>query len=75
MRLAHEEEIREFNDRWEGTLQKLSETSHKVEEDLTAQHESELEILEEDIQAMGEPTIKFSAGLLDMKCKLGHLIR
>ena len=45
-----------------------------MEEDLKNQHQEELDMLEEDIQAMGEPTIKFSASLLNKKCKLKHLI-
>jgi hypothetical protein len=75
LRQAHDLEIKKFNDKWEYTLFQLSETSKKIEDDLQLQHEQEMELLEEEIQAMGDPPIKFSAELLDRKFKLRQLIK
>lgn len=75
MRQAHDLEIKKFNDKWEYTLFQLSETSKKIEDDLQMQHEQEMELLEEEIQAMGDPPIKFSSELLNRKFKLKQLIK
>lgn len=75
MRQAHDREIKEFNDKWEYTLFQLSETSKKIEDDLQKQHEQEMLLLEEEIVAMGDPQVKFSADLLDKKFKLRQLIK
>ena len=68
-------EIKQFNDKWEYTLFQLSETSKKIEDDLQKQHEQEMLLLEEEINAMGDPQIKFSGDLLDKKFKLKQLIK
>ena len=68
-------EIKKFNDKWEYTLFQLSETSKKIEDDLQKQHEQEMLLLEEEIEAMGDPPIKFSSELLDRKFKLKQLIK
>ena len=75
MREQHDQEIREFNDRWEYTLFKLSETSKKIEDDLHKQHQQEMEMLEDDIQKMSLENIKYSGGLLDKFHKLRHLVK
>ena len=75
MRQAHDLEIKQFNDKWEFTLFQLSETSKKIEDDLQRQHEQEMVLLEEEIEAMGDPPVKFSAELLDRKFKLKQLIK
>lgn len=53
----------------------MSETSKKIEDDLQNQHEQEMYILEEEIEAAGEPPIKFSADLLNKKFRLTQLIK
>ena len=71
----HDQEIKEFNDKWEYTLYQLSETSKKIEDDLHAQHKKELVLLEEEIEAFGPAPLKFSSKLLDKKYKLRQLIK
>jgi uncharacterized membrane protein YgcG len=71
----HDTEIKNFNDRWEYTLFKLSETSKKIEDDLHTQHETEMQMLEEEIENMGQPPVKFSSGLLNKKYKLKFLVK
>ena len=75
MKETHDEEIKQFNDRWEYTLFKLSETSKKIEDDLHRQHENEMAALEEEINASQMPTVKYSAGLLNKQYKLKQLVK
>ena len=39
------------------------------------QHETEMQMLEEDIEKMGQPAVKFSSGLLNKKYKLKFLVK
>lgn len=39
------------------------------------QHETEMQMLEEEIEKMGQPAVKFSSGLLNKKYKLKYLIK
>lgn len=75
MRQQHDSEIQEFNDRWEYTLFKLSETSKKIEDDLRQQQDYEMGLLEDEIQQMSLANVKFSSGLLNKFHKLKYLVK
>ena len=54
---------------------KLSETSKKIEDDLHQQHQTEMEMLEDEIQSMNLDKVKYSSGLLNQIYKLKFLVK
>lgn len=75
MKQLNEDQINEFNERWDAIIFDLTEDSKKIENDLRDQHEAERAKLEEEISRQQTPPVKFSSELLDNNFKLEQLIR
>ena len=75
MKQLNEDQIMEFNDRWDAIINDLTEDSKKIENDLLDQHEAERRKLEEEIARQQVPPVKYSSQLLDNNFKLEQLMK
>ena len=75
MKKLNEEQIQEFNDRWENIIFELTDESKKIEKEMLEQHEAERARLEEEIMKIQAPGTKYSPALLNDRHKLHHLVR
>ncbi len=75
LKKLNEEQISEFNDRWENILYELTEESKKIEEDIINQHNAEQNRLDEEIEGLRIPYPKFSVDLLNDRFRLTQLIK
>lgn len=71
----NDEQICEFNEKWEGIIFELTDYSKKIESDLLEQHEAERMRLNEEIAKIQIPPPKFSPDLLNDIFKLKQLIK
>lgn len=71
----NDEQINEFNDKWENIIFELTDYSKKIEKDLLEQHQAERKRLDEEIAKIQVPPPKYSPSLLDDKFKLKQLIK
>jgi len=71
----NEEQINEFNERWETIIFELTDEAKKLEQEVLAQHEAERERIDEEIQKISPPSTKFSVGLLNDRYRLTQLIK
>lgn len=75
LKQLNEDQINEFNERWDTIIYDLTEDSKKIENDLRDQHEAERKKLEEEILKQQIPPVKYSSDLLNNQFKLDQLIR
>ena len=75
MKKLNEEQINEFNDRWENIIFELTDESKKIEKEMLEQHEAERARLEEEIMKIQAPGTKYSPHLLNDKFRLQHLVK
>lgn len=71
----NDEQVNEFNDKWENIIYELTDYSKKIEGDLLEQHQAERRRLDEEIAKIQIPPPKYSPALLDDKFKLSQLIK
>ncbi len=75
LKSLNEEQITDFNERWEIIVFELTDESRKIEEEVLAQHEAEKERIEEEIQKITPPSTKFSVSVINDRYRLNQLVR
>jgi len=75
LKALNEEQIHEFNERWESIMYEMTEESKRIEEEVVQQHVAERERVEEEISRVIPPPTKFSVNVLNSRYKLSQLIK
>lgn len=75
LKQLNEDQINEFNERWDRIIADLTEDSKKIETDLREQHEAERQRLEDEMARQQVPPVKYSSDLLNSQFKFEQLIR
>jgi hypothetical protein len=75
LKKMNDQQIFEFNQKWDQIISDFQDTSRKIEEEFLAQHEMEKKHLNDEIERIEVPPAKFSGELLNSKVKMNNLIK